>query len=66
MNAEKIFLDFESPDGQVAGELLGAEIDSNSEKAKALYGELQTAYETREEKKTVIADLVPHGDKWSR
>jgi Ca2+-binding EF-hand superfamily protein len=51
---------------KVAGELLGAEIDSNSEKAKALYGELQTAYETREEKKTVIADLVPHGDKWWR
>merc|ERR1719316_1233648 len=49
---------------QVAGELLGAEIDSDPEKAKALYEQLQEVYETREEEKTAIADLVPHGDKW--
>jgi Ca2+-binding EF-hand superfamily protein len=53
---------------KVAGELLGAEIDSNPEKAKQLYNQLQEVYEVREETgaKTAIADLVPHGDKWWR
>merc|ERR1719161_834145 len=51
---------------KVAGELLSAEIDSDPEKAKALYNQLQEVYETRQEEKTAIADLVPHGDKWWR